>query len=68
MRRPGFVSPARAARMLGVHQDTAYKWARRAAEGGPSRLRNVERHPITGYLHIPIGEIQRLQHGDEPTE
>jgi transposase len=67
MRRKGFVSPARAAKMLGVHQDTAYKWARRAAEGGPSRLRNVERHPITGYLHIPITEVNRLKNG-EPTK
>ncbi len=65
MGRRGFVSPARAARMLGVHQKTTYAWARRAAEGEPSRLRGVERHPITGYLHIPVSEIRRLKKNDD---
>ena len=64
MRKPGFVSPAKAARLLGVHQHTAYAWARRSAEGAPSRLRDVQRHPITGYLHIPMSEIKRLKDGE----
>jgi ureidoglycolate hydrolase len=65
MSRRGFVSPARAARMLGVHQKTAYSWARASALGRPSRLKNVERHPLTGYLHIPVDEIRRLKNGNE---
>lgn len=66
MSRRGFVSPARAARMLGVHQKTAYGWARSAAVGDPSRLHGVERHPITGYLHIPVSEIRRLKKDGDP--
>jgi len=33
--------------------------------GEPSRLRHVDRHPITGYLSIPETEIARLQHPDD---
>lgn len=59
----GFVSPARAASMLGVHRNTTYAWALRAVAGEPSKLQVVERHPITGYLAIPLSEIRRLKNG-----
>jgi len=51
--------------MLGVHRNTVYGWARDAAAGEGSRLRDVERHPITGYLAIPIEEIERVKKTDD---
>ncbi len=63
-KKPGHVSPAKGARMLGIHQNTAYAWARDSAEGRSSRLREVQRHPLTGYLHIPLSEINRIKDGE----
>jgi len=58
-------SPRRAAEVLHVHRNTIYSWCMRAVNGEPSRLRHVDRHPITGYLSIPETEIARLQHPDD---
>ena len=64
-RRRGFVSPARAAKMLGIHRNTAYGWALSAIAGETSKFRAVERHELTGYLAIPIGEVKRLKESGE---
>lgn len=64
-RRRGFVSPARAAKILGLHRNTTYAWARDAAAGDDSRFSDVERHPITGYLEIPIEEVERIKDPDD---
>ena len=61
VKRRGFVSPARAARMLGIHRNTAYKWAKDAAEGEASKFAEVKRHPVTGYLAISIASIDKLK-------
>ena len=64
-KRRGFVSPARAAGMLGVHRNTVYGWARASAAGDTSRLEGVERHAVTGYLSIPLQEVEKLKGGDK---
>lgn len=60
-RRRGFVSPARAAEMLDVHRNTVYGWAMNAVAGEESKLKAVERHPVTGYLSIPVAEVKRIK-------
>ncbi len=60
-RRRGTVSPARAAKILGVHRNTVYEWARRAAAGEPSYFEDVTAHPITGYLSISLDEVLALK-------
>ena len=62
-RRRGYVSPARAARMLGVHRNTTYAWALDAVRGEESKFKAVERHPLTGYLAIPVDEVKKLKRG-----
>jgi hypothetical protein len=55
-----------------VHRNTVYGWALRAVEGRPSRLTNVSRHPITGWISIAREDVQRIQKsiesGDEDKE
>lgn len=65
VKRRGFVSPARAAGMLGVHRNTVYGWARDSAAGNASRLSGVERHAVTGYLSIPLEEVKKLKGGGD---
>ena len=67
-RRRGFVSPARAGKMLDIHRNTAYEWAKKSAAGEDSRFKDVERHPITGYLSIPISEVDRVKGSDGEPE
>lgn len=57
----GHISPAKAARMLGVHRNTVYTWARKAVKGEESKLSDVKRHTVTGYLSIPLEEVHRLR-------
>lgn len=65
-RRRDFVSPARAAKMLGVHRNTVYSWAKDSVDGVSSRFRHVDRNPLTGYLEIPIEEVERAKEsGDD---
>ena len=61
MSRRGTISPARAAKILGVHRNTVYEWARRAVDGDPSYLENVSAHPVTGYLSISLEEVLALK-------
>lgn len=64
MKKRGFVSPARAAKMLGVHRNTVYGWAADAVAGESSKFRAVEKHPLTGYLAIPVEEVKRVKNGE----
>lgn len=61
MRKPGKVSPSRAARMSGRHQNTIYNWCRKAVAGEPTKLRNVERDEKNGYYWVDLKEIERLK-------
>ena len=61
MCKRGKISPARAARILGVHRNTVYNWAREAARGESTRLKDVERHPVTGYILVSRAEIQNIK-------
>ena len=61
MSRRGSMSPARAAQVLGVHRNTVYGWARDAAAGEQSKIKEVERHPVTRYLKIPKAEVERIK-------
>lgn len=61
MSRSGYYSPKKAADVLGVHHNTVRSWAHASIDGRESRLQNVERHPLTGYLYIPGSEVDRLK-------
>jgi len=54
--------------MLDIHRNTAYEWAKKSAAGEDSRFKDVERHPITGYLSIPISEVDRVKGSDGEPE
>lgn len=57
MKKRGKISPTRAAQLLDVHPNTVYSWCHRATNGEPSKLENVERHPLTGRYSIDYEEI-----------
>lgn len=60
MRVPGFISPRKAAVILGVHYNTVIAWCRRAVAGESSRLHNVKQH-VTGYYWIERQEVMDLR-------
>jgi len=53
------VTPRRAARLLGIHKETVYRWCRDAVEGKKSRLRDVRRS-VTGRYLIAERDVKRL--------
>lgn len=55
------LSPPRVARELGVHRNTVRAWARAALEGRPSKLIDVERNKLTGYITIGRRDVLRLK-------
>ena len=61
MRKPGFISPRRAAKIIGVHSNTVYAWCQRAVRGEPAKLRRVEQNEVTGYYWIPLDEARQLK-------
>jgi len=63
MRRKGKCSPSKAARILGVHTNTIYNWCRAVEGGQPTRIKKVERHPVTGYLYLDLDEIRGIKGG-----
>jgi hypothetical protein len=63
MRKHGFVSPAKAARMVGVSDETMRNWVRRCVCGRPSMLKNVEVNRVTGWMFIGVGDIERIKTG-----
>lgn len=67
-RRKGFVSPARAASMLGIHRNTTYGWAMDAIRGEASKFRAVERNPVTGRLAIPVNEVMQVKSNSNESE
>jgi hypothetical protein len=63
MRKMGKVSPSKAAKLLGVHVHTVQDYCRKAVSGEPSKLKNVERNPVTGYYWVDIEEVNTLKKG-----
>lgn len=55
------VSPAKAARLLGVHYNTVYSWCRGCVEGSPTRLKQVTQNPLNGRYNVDLGEIRKLK-------
>lgn len=54
---PGEITPRRAARMLGVHQETIYRWCKDAIAGRESRLTGFVRQSVTGRYFIDSAAI-----------
>lgn len=61
MRTKDRVSPAKAARLLGLHYNTVYSYCRRAVEGRPSKLVNVSQNPVSRYYEIDLNEVNQLR-------
>lgn len=63
MRKSGYVSPAKAAYLLGVHEATVRNWLRALSEGRPSRLRASEvwANRVTGWKWITMAEVSRIK-------
>lgn len=61
MRPRGRVSTARAARLLGVHYNTAYRYCRQALDGEPTQLTDVKQDPVNKYITVGLAEIQTLR-------
>jgi hypothetical protein len=57
---PGYISPRKAASILGVHYNTVLAWCQKAVAGEPSRLTDVQQH-MTGYFWISLDEIRALR-------
>jgi transposase len=60
VRKQGFVSPTRAAQMLGAHAHTVREWVKAALRGGDSPIR-AARKDANGYYWIPVSEVHRLK-------
>lgn len=58
-KRPGEYTPRRAARLLGVHLETIYRWCHDCVDGNPSKLKAVRRS-ITGRFYIPAQEVDDM--------
>ena len=56
---PGEVTPRRAARLLGVHSETIYRWCHDAIDGRQSKLTGV-RKSITGRFFIRRETIEAM--------
>lgn len=61
MRRPGKVSPSRAAKITGRHQNTVYNWCRKAVAGEPTKVNRVEKDSSNGYYWLDLKELERLK-------
>lgn len=61
MRERGKVSPAKAARLLGVHYNTVIAHCRNAVAGRPSKLKNVSKNPLSGYYAVDLTEVNNLR-------
>ena len=61
MRRPGKISPTKVAGILGVHINTVHTWCKKAVTGEKSKLKNVERNPVTGYYWVDLEEVKELK-------
>jgi hypothetical protein len=53
-----FVSPRRAATLIGVHYNTVYNWCRAAERGEQTQLAHVERDPANGYFRVSLEGVQ----------
>jgi len=53
------ITPHRAAKLLGVHKETVYRWCHCAVEGLPSRLTNVTRE-VNGRYLIAKADVESL--------
>lgn len=61
MRNVGTISPAKAAKLLGLHYNTVRADCQRSIAGDPrARLRGVTR-ALNGYFRIPLAEVHRLK-------
>ena len=61
MRKPGMVSPSKAARLLGVCEATVRNWIGKYRSGSPSRLTIVEINPVTGWALVAMVDIDRIK-------
>jgi transposase len=59
----GRVSPAKAARILGVHVSTVRRWCRASEAGISDKLPNTMRHD-NGYFFIDFKDLRNLS--DKP--
>jgi transposase-like protein len=63
MRKPGYVSPAKAARMVGVCEATIRNWIRNYESGRRDRLTIVEINPVTRWALVSIEDINKIKSG-----
>ena len=61
MRSSGWISPARAAKLLGVNIKTMRAWCHCAINGHPRVIRQAKRNPHTGYMLVSLVEILTLK-------
>ena len=61
MRTSGYISPAKAARLLGVHYCTVYRYCCDAVAGRPSKLQHVKQNRLTRYYSISLAEVLELR-------
>jgi hypothetical protein len=57
---PDEITPRRAAKILGVHQETIYRWCQDALAGKKSRLTGHVRRSITGRYFISTSAVFRI--------
>lgn len=59
MRLPGEISVGRAARILGAHPNTVYRWCQAARCGEPSPVPRVRRD-ATGHYWLSVEDVRRI--------
>jgi len=60
-RREGEITPARAAKLLGVHRDTIYRWVIAALDNRRGRLdRDDVRKDVTGYIWVMKSKVDTI--------
>lgn len=63
---PGEITPRRAARLLGIHEETVYRWCRGAFNGGRSPLDGWVRRSVTGWYYIDSVAIRDMLDDRKP--
>ncbi len=59
-RRQGEMSPRRAAKVLGVHRDTIYRWCRETMGGKETMLDEAVRADDTGHYYLDAERVKDI--------
>jgi transposase-like protein len=58
IKQPGEVTPRRAARILGVHEETVYRWCKDAVDEDKGHFRGAARRSVVNWYYIKLSAVE----------